>query len=280
MVPSYKKEFIKDAILISHTSLTDYLKCPRSFYLKNIYRDPRQGYKLQIASPNLTLGAIIHDTIKWYLEAEVKPTKEETVKKFRNLWCKYRLKKGGFSSAQEEATYGKRGLKMLDNFLSHVSILEPCAPFLHFPKFKLIDNVILFGNMDFIGKCKDGTLHVVDFKTGIHDEDSALQLNIYAILAEANLQIPVSKASFWYLDRDDGPKSIVLDPLDGQIEWLRQKGLELKISIKEGNWICVKSPDLCRDCQSYQAILEGKGEYLFADDAFKKEVYFLERVLT
>lgn len=280
MVPPYKKEFIKDAIFISYTSLTDYLKCPRSFYLKNIYRDPRQGYKLQISSPHLTLGATVHDTIKWYLESEVKPSKGETLARFRNLWRKYRLKRGGFTSEEEEAAFGKRGLKMLENFLDHQDSLEPCALFLHFPKFNLVEDIILFGNMDFIGECGDGSLHVVDFKTGTKDEESTLQLYIYAVLAEANLQKTVSKASFWYLDRDDGPKSIVLDSLEGQIEWLKQKGLELKKSIKAGNWVCVKSPDLCRDCRDYQDILEGKGEYLFPDYAFKKEVYFLNRVLT
>lgn len=279
MVAAYKKEYVKNAILVSYTSLTDFLKCPRAYYLKNIYRDSRQGYKLQIASPYLTLGAIVHDVIKWYLEAEYKPTKEESVKKFRNLWLKYRLKKGGFASVEQEAEFGKRGLKMLDNFLDHADVLEKCAPFLHFPKFKLVDDILLFGNMDFIGECEDGSLHVVDFKTGSKDENSALQLNIYAILAEANLQKPVSKASFWYLDRDDGPKNIVLDPLDGQIEYLKQKGLELKEAILKNEWVCVDSPNLCRNCRDYQDILDGKGEYLFADNSFKKEVYFLNRVL-
>lgn len=277
MVAPYKKEYIKDAVLISFTSLNDFLKCSRSYYLKNLYRDPKQGYRLQIISPHLTLGATIHDTLKWFLEADEKPSREETIGKFKNFWRKYRLKRGGFVSKEEEGDFGKRGLKMLDNFLNHTSVLEPCAPFLHFPKFKLVDNIILFGNMDFVGECEDGTLHVVDFKTGSKDEESGLQLNIYAILAEANLQKPVSKASFWYLDREDEPKSIVLDPLDGQIEWLKQKGIELKKAVLENNWVCIKSPDLCRDCRDYQALLDGKGEFLFSDDNYKKDVYYLDK---
>lgn len=276
MVPPYQKKFIKNPTLISYTSLSDFLRCPRAYYLKNVYRDPRQGYRLQISSPYLTLGATIHDSLKWFLEAEEKPTRAETIDKFKNLWRKYRQKRGGFKSLEEEAGFGTRGLKMLDNFLGHVEVLEPAAPFLHFPKFELVDDIILWGNMDFVGKCPDGTLHVVDFKTGSRDEESPLQLYIYAILAEANLQIPVSKASFWYLDREDEPRSIVLDPLEGQIEWLKQKGLELKEAVTKNEWICIKSPDLCRDCRDYQAILDGKGEYLFSDDSFRKEVYFLD----
>lgn len=277
MVPSFKKEFVKDALFISYTALSDFTKCPRSYYLKNLYRDPKQGFRLQIISPHLTLGSTVHDTIKWYLEADFKPAREETIAKFRNFWRKYRLQKGGFSSREEEAVFGKRGLKMLNNFLDHTDILEPCAPFLHFPKFKLLEDVFLTGNMDFIGECEDGTLHVVDFKTGVHDEDRPLQLNIYAILAEANLQRPVSKASFWYLDRDDGPKSIVLDPLDGQITWLQRKGQALKEAIKKNEWVCIKVKDgtLCRDCRDYQALLDGKGQFLFPDYRYKKLIYFL-----
>lgn len=231
---------------------------------------------MQIITPHLTLGSTVHDAIKWYLEASEKPTKEETLKKFRNFWRKYRLKRGGFNSLEEEAGFGIRGLKMVENFLNHADVLEPAAPFIQFPKYKLIDNIILMGNMDFVGECPDGTLHVVDFKTGAKDEESPLQLYIYSILAESNLQRSVSKASFWYLDREDGPRPIVLDPLEGQIEWLKQKGLELKAAILKNEWVCSKFPQTCRDCRDYQLLLDGKGEFLFSDYRYKKEIYYLK----
>lgn len=280
MVPLYQREYFKNPVFISYTALTDFLKCPRSYYLKNVYKEPKQGFRLQIITPHLTLGSTVHDTIKWYLESADKPEEGATLKKFRNFWGKFRLKRGGFNSLEEEASFGNRGLKMVNNFLDHVDVLEPCAPFLHFPKFKLIENVILMGNMDFVGQCADGTLHVVDFKTGAHDEESPLQLYIYAILAEANLQKEVSKASFWYLDREDGPRNIVLDPLDSQIEWLKQKGLELKAAIEKNEWVCIKAKDgtLCRDCRDYQLLLDGQGEFLFSDYRYKKDVYFLSKV--
>jgi ATP-dependent helicase/DNAse subunit B len=277
--PSY----IKDPIYISYTALTDFLKCPRAYYLKNIYRDSRQGFKLQIINPYLVLGSTVHDTLKWFLEATKKPSRQETLDRFRNYWRKYRAKKGGFNSLEEEASFGQRGLKMLDNFLEHCDCLEPCAPYISFPKYNLVDNILLIGNFDFVGQCSDGTLHIVDFKTGAHDEDSALQLYIYAILAEENFKKSVSKASFWYLDREDGPRDIVLDPLEGQLEWLKKKALGLKDAITANVWICTKGFDggivdlekMCRDCRDYQALLNGKGEFLFSDFRYKKEIYYL-----
>lgn len=269
--------YIKDAIFLSHTSLNDFLNCPKAYYLKNVYRNPESGYKIQAVSPYLALGAVVHDVIKWYFEAEDKPTKVEVENKFRGFWWKFHGKRGGFTSSEEEAGFGKRGLLMLENFLTNVTKVEkPLSP-IEFPKYLLTENIVLHGNMDYAGELSDGTLHVMDFKTGSKDEVSPLQLYIYSILAENYYGKPVSKASFWYLDRDDAPKEIVMDPLQPQIDWLTEKGLMLKKALEENCWECIRGEDLCRDCRDYTAILEGKGELMFVDHAFKKEVYFLPR---
>ena len=57
MIAKQKQEYIKDALFISYTALKDFLKCPNSYYLKNRYRDPKTGYRLQIASGPMTLGS-------------------------------------------------------------------------------------------------------------------------------------------------------------------------------------------------------------------------------
>ena len=163
---------------------------------------------------------------------------------------------------------------MLVNFLKNKNVLEKPAANVVFPKYSLLDNLVLIGNFDFVGELKDGSLHVVDFKTGAKDVTDPLQLYIYAILAESNLGREVSAASYWYLDRDDEPRPIVLDPLEPQLKWLKEKAGQVKQAIEKGEWVCLKN---CRDCQSYQAILEGKGEFQFTDQKFKKDIYFLPR---
>ncbi len=277
MIAKQPTKFIKDALYISYTSLNDFIKCPRSYYLKNIYRNPQNGFKMQIASPYLTLGATVHDTIKWFLECEDKPTQDEVMDKFRNLWRKYQGKRGGFNSKEEEANFGNRGLKMMENFFKNWPILGQSAPKVDFPKYHLFDDVVLIGNFDYIEERDDGTLQVVDFKTGAHDEDSPLQLYMYAILAEVNLGKEVSAAGFWYLDREDQPKDIVLDPLEPKLEWLIEKALELKKALKKNEWVCIKGEQLCRDCRDYQALIDGKGEFQFSDFRFKKDVYYLKK---
>lgn len=276
MIPKQQQEYIKDALWISYTALKDFLKCPRAYYLKNRYRDPKTGNRLQVASAPMTLGSLVHDAIKWYLLTGRLASKDDVVKKFRNHWLKYRGKRGGFRSREEEADFGRRGLKMLDNFLKNTAQLEPNIPIYAFLKFRLDEKIILNGKVDFIGELPDGSLHILDFKTGSKEEDDSTQLHTYAILAESHLQRKVSKISYWYLDRDDGPKVAVLDSLEDKLEWLKNKALEIQKAVKADHWVCIKGDQLCDDCKNYQAIIDGKGEFQFSDGEFKKDVYFLD----
>lgn len=276
MIPPYKKEYIKNPIYLAYTSLKDFLKCPRSYFLKSIYKN-KNGRRIQVASPYLSLGSTVHDSVKWFLETKEKPTLEELIEKYRDLWPKFSGKRGGFTSKKEEGDFGRRGLVMLENFFKNWKVLGKSAPIITFPKYNLLENIVLMGNFDFVGEKDDGSLQIVDFKTGATDEKDPIQLYIYAILAEANLEKPVSAASFWYLDREDKPREIVLDPLEPKLEWLKEKATELKKALGEGMWVCIKGDELCRDCKDYQAIIDEKGEFQFTDYRYKKDVYFLQR---
>ena len=66
---------------------------------------------------------------------------------------------------------------------------------------RIAPDVTLFGRMDRIDEEPDGTLHIVDYKTGSLPGDvDASQLHLYAIMVESKLERTVSRASFWYLD--------------------------------------------------------------------------------
>ncbi len=277
MLPKQEKKYIENALFISYTALKDFQRCPRAYYLKNRYRDPKSGYRLQIASEAMTLGSVVHDTIKWFLQTNRLATKEDLIKKYRNNWLKYRGKRGGFKSDEDEAVFGKKGLQILDSFFDNRANLVPNLPAYDFLKFLIDGKIVLNGKIDFLGVLPDGSLHVVDFKTGRKEEEDSLQLHIYAILAESNFQKAVSKISYWYLEREDFPKEAVLDPLEGKLEWIKNKALEINDAIKEDNWVCIEGDNQYNECRSYQAIIDGKGEFQFADDDFKKNVYFLDQ---
>lgn len=66
---------------------------------------------------------------------------------------------------------------------------------------RLAPDLLLFGRLDRIDEERDGTLHIIDYKTGAHPEEvDAAQLHLYAIMVEEKLRRVVSRASFWYLD--------------------------------------------------------------------------------
>ena len=46
-----KKDKFK-ATWLSHSSIADFLKCPRLYYLRNIYKNPRAGHKITVLLPH------------------------------------------------------------------------------------------------------------------------------------------------------------------------------------------------------------------------------------
>jgi putative RecB family exonuclease len=66
---------------------------------------------------------------------------------------------------------------------------------------ELTPEVTLFGRVDRIDELPDGTLKIIDYKTGSSPgEVDASQLHLYAIMIESELGRRVSEISFWYLD--------------------------------------------------------------------------------
>lgn len=224
----------------------------------------------------MTLGFLVHDAVKWYLQTGRMATLPDIVKKYRNHWLKYQGKRGGFATREDEAEFGKRGLAMLDNFYKNKEVLEKNVPAYGFLRYILDDKIVLNGKVDFIGELADGSLHILDFKTGSKDEEDPTQLYIYGILAESNLAKPVSKISYWYLDRDSAPKEAVLDPLEEKLQWLKVQAKEIEEAVKKNEWVCIEGDSLYSECKKYEAIIAGKGEFQFSDYDFKKDIYFLD----
>ncbi len=57
------KQF-KPQLWISHSKIVDFLKCPRLYFLKYEYRDPRTNNRITIINPHLTLGGVVHEVLE------------------------------------------------------------------------------------------------------------------------------------------------------------------------------------------------------------------------
>jgi len=85
------------ALWVSHSSISTFLECPRAYYLKNIYKDPKTGHKIKLMSPPLALGQAVHEVIESLSEIKTDLRfQEPLLDKFERSWQKLSGEKGGF----------------------------------------------------------------------------------------------------------------------------------------------------------------------------------------
>ena len=261
------------AVWVSHSSMGDFLKCPRAYYLHNVYKDPKTGRKINIVGPALSLGLAVHNT----LESLVNFPAEERMKRdllvdYETNWKQVSGKKGGFLDADEEAATKERGKKMIKRVMAHPGPLTNKTVRLkpghnNMPPNIILsedDNIILCGLVDWLEYVpEDDSVRIIDFKTGKRDEsDDSLQLPIYLLLLHELQKRKVSGAAYWYLDRDDELIEKELPDLDDA----RTRVLDVAQRVKEARekkaYNCPRGEGGCFACRPYEAILRGEAEYV------------------
>jgi ATP-dependent helicase/DNAse subunit B len=188
----------------------DFLKCPRLYYLHNVYKN-KAGRKVSIISPHMSLGVAVHEVLEDLANYPAGERFDHDLRaKFEESWLKVSGKVGGFTSPVEEEEFKMRGKEMINNVIKDPRFLvNKCIKLKRetmAPNFYLSEdhNIILNGLVDWIEYLPEtNSLHIVDFKTGKHEErDGSLQLPIYLLLCNALQGRAVSKASYWYLESD------------------------------------------------------------------------------
>jgi len=91
------------ATWVSHSSISDFLQCPRAYFLKHVYRDPKTGHKIKITSPPLALGQAVHEVLESLSTLPVEERfRNSLIEKFHTVWQKLSGKKGGFVNEEVE----------------------------------------------------------------------------------------------------------------------------------------------------------------------------------
>lgn len=267
------------AVWVSHSSISDFLKCPRCYYLKNVYKNPETGHKMAVTGPALALGQSVHEVIE---ALSVLPTanrfKESLLVKFDRAWQKVSGKRGGFSDPEQEAAFKLRGEAMLRRVMQNPGPLKNQAVKIKMdlPHYWLSEeeSIILCGKIDWLEWLPEiQSVSILDFKTGKGEEDSAsLQLPIYHLLVANCQKWPVLKACYWYLERDDELTERPLPPLDEAYEKVLAIAKQMKLARKLEIYKCATGG--CFACKPYEDILQGKGELIGVDE-YNRDIYFL-----
>jgi CRISPR/Cas system-associated exonuclease Cas4 (RecB family) len=266
------------AIWVSHSSIGDYLKCPRLYYLRNMYRDPKTHHKVSLMQPPLALGQVVHDTIDELSHLPVDERHMELLREsYEKRWLGVHGKLGGFTTEEEEEKVKAKGKSMIERVIKYPGPLKKKAIKIRqeLPYYWLSedDNIILCGKIDWLEYLEDtDSVHIIDFKTGKYDEDpDSLQLPIYYLLATHCQTKNVEKASYWYLDRDPEPMPVDLPDPETSIKRVMELAKKIALARKLEHLPCPKKEG-CRYCWPYENILQGKAE-LVGTNTYGQDLY-------
>jgi putative RecB family exonuclease len=178
-------------------SLNMFQQCPRQYKFQYI---DHLGETYRKARPYFTMGDHVHAALKDFLS--IVPVSERNSLKLEDLLRgKWRRNRKGFSDKEEEKKWGEKALNQLRWFVENVDI--SVTPFMieNNHRAELTEDILLKGRIDRVDKESDGSLHIVDYKTGkMPAEINELQLQIYALILFKKQDLPVRKASYLYLE--------------------------------------------------------------------------------
>lgn len=267
------------AVWVSHTSISDFLRCPRAYFLKHVYKDPKTGHKVKLMAPPLALGQAVHEVLE-SLSVLTKEQRfdESLMVKFERAWEKVKGKRGGFTDDETELKYKNRGGEMLRRVMAHPGPVAGLAVKIQkdLPYFWLSedDNIILCGKIDWLEYLPEtDSVHIIDFKTGKNEESAdSLQLPIYHLLVHHCQNRKVEKASYWYLERDNELTEKSLPNLDDAYKKVLDIAREIKLSRQLNRLKCAHNG--CSACRPMEAIMNREAEFVGVDE-YKYDVYVL-----
>lgn len=256
------------AVWVSHSSIGDYLKCPRAYYLKNMYRDPKSNHKIMLMEPPLALGQVVHEVIDSLSGLPVEERKVDgLLAVYEEKWKNITGARGGFASAEDENRFKERGAKMIGRVMANP------GPLLHkaikmrqeLPYYWISEeeNIILCGKIDWLEYIQEtDSVRIIDFKTGKFDEDEgSLQLPIYLLLTAHCQTKAIAGASYWYLDRDDAPTAVSLPSGEEATKRVMDYAKMIVLARKLERFVC-KQKDGCRACKPLENIIVGKAKFV------------------
>lgn len=275
------------AVWVSHSSMGDFIRCPRAYYLHNVYKDPKTNHKINIVNGALSLGVAVHNTLEALKELPMEARlKRDLRADLEGEWAKVSGKIGGFRSEQEEADAKERAKAMIERVLKNPGPIARKTVRLKSgnngmpPNFYISeeDNIILCGLIDWLEYFEeDDSIKVIDFKTGKHDEsEESLQLPIYLLLLNALQKRTVSGAAYWYLDREGEGAWVEkkLPSAEDAKERVLKVAREVKAARESKVFVCPRGEGGCYTCQPFEAILRGEAEYLGVG-GYGQDLYFL-----
>ncbi len=271
----------EETLWISHSALSSFERCPHLYYLEYIYKNPKTNNRIQITNPYFSLGLAVHQAIEEMAKFSIKERKSiSLLERYNQIFENYQGLKGGFISKKKEDDFYNRGVKMIEKIEKSLLLsTNNTSTKTDFPKIDLFSRkelgikAVLVGSIDWIELNEKNKAHIIDFKTGNSKESNgSMQLSIYKILAQKNLQEEVEKVSYWYLQHDNSPVEQTPGDTKECLHIIKEKTKEIKKAIDENNFKCNFSGK-CFSCRDYEKIFSGEAEQVQLKNSKNKDVF-------
>ncbi len=219
-------EFLRDAFLeqgLSATALNNYLGCQWKYFYRSLVRVPEKP------SQSSMYGNALHIALRLFRELSASTQTYQDLPVLLDF-LKVSIDRQGFSPALYDEAH-KKGIRALTDW--HARNAEGyefnamCEKKfeVYFPlEGSVIPQVLLRGLLDVIEFGTDGTLRVIDYKTGKHKSrneieggtknatgDYKRQLDFYCILLELSHMQKPSRLSLEFIEPDKNGKTVVHD---------------------------------------------------------------------
>ena len=185
---------MSNALKLSHSSISEYSDCPLKWKLHRIDRLPEKPKHY------FSFGKAIHSALEFMYAGDSCPPLDAVMDAFFEGWS------GAGYKDKDAASKGQRdGASMLTAYYAKYGGKAWAKPLAAEASFDMeVDHVRVIGYIDRIDVLEDGTLHVLDYKTGKELEAERIetdeQMTMYQIAAEAKFPgAAVSKVSLFHV---------------------------------------------------------------------------------
>lgn len=179
-------------MMVSHTNLDSFISCPLQYRFKVVLK-----VKIYPVSATLSFGISVHNTLRAYFDAKKRDQDPDVVALFAEHWIS-----SGYETKQQENERKVDGLTAVRHGISDDTDTLPDQLEWGFTV-PLPSGDRLKGRIDRIDKHPDGTVSIIDYKTGQPSDPkkarSNLQLGMYIYAVEQSQRVNVRDVTLFYV---------------------------------------------------------------------------------